>query len=178
MSDTVVFDWTAVKVTKVSSDDLVELIREMFEGNSGFLYNLSVIFDCFAGGRMYGLQLPETSEMFEYDGPDEPLFIQDTYTIPAFCCLDSDSSVEILWVNPRARRMGFASAFLRQLNIKTAKEVTFDSQEFWRTHPTVTCSRVLPPEDDRECKHGCFLPQCQNRCFLCAYGKKISAPAS
>jgi len=59
--DTSVFAWSTAKVVRVSSD--------------GFLHNLSVIFDCFVGGRMYGLQLPETQEMFEYDGPDEQLFI-------------------------------------------------------------------------------------------------------
>jgi len=182
MSDTVVFDWTGVKVVKVTSNNLVELIREMFEENCGFLHNLSVIFDCFAAGRVYGLQLPETYEMFEYDGPDEEIFMEYTYNIPAFCCLDSDSSVEILWVHPRARRMGFGSAFVQQLNIKTAKMVMFDSQEFWRAHPTVTCSSVLPPQTYHECNHGDFLPQHQDKCFLCAHRlrKKIkkTRPAS
>jgi GNAT superfamily N-acetyltransferase len=171
-----------VKVVRVSSETLVELIREMFEANSGFLHNLNVIFDCFAAGRMYGLELPQTYEMFEYDGPDEPIFIQDTYNIPAFCCLDSNSSVEILWVHPRARRFGFGSAFLKQLNIKSANSVLFDSQEFWNRHPTVTCSNVLPAQTYHECNHGDFLPQHQDKCFLCAHRlrkkRKKTRPAS
>jgi hypothetical protein len=94
------------------------LIREMYASNSGFLHNLCFILECFAAGRLYGIRLEETEAMFQYKGC-EPIFMQmrSPWTLPAFCCIDRDAGVEILWVHPRARHHGFAGIFTAQLGL-------------------------------------------------------------
>ena len=100
------------------SETLKCLIREMYDANSGFLHNLCFIFECFAAGRLYGIRLEETEAMCQYKGC-EPIFMQihSPWTLPAFCCIDKDAGVEILWVHPRARHHGFAGIFTAQLGL-------------------------------------------------------------
>jgi hypothetical protein len=95
------------------------LIREMYDANSGFLHNLCFIFECFAAGRLYGIRLEETEAMFQYKGC-EPIFMQlrSPWTLPAFCCLDKDGGIEILWVHPRARHNGLTGIFSAQLGLE------------------------------------------------------------
>ena len=107
---------TATEVN--AAETLKCLIREMYDANSGFLHNLCFIFECFAAGRLYGIRLEETEAMFQYKGC-EPIFMQprSPWTLPAFCCIDRDAGVEILWVHPRARHHGFAGIFTAQLGL-------------------------------------------------------------
>lgn len=102
------------------SETLKCLIREMYDANSGFLHNLCFIFECFAAGRLYGIRLEETEAMCQYKGC-EPIFMQihSPWTLPAFCCLNKDGDVEILWVHPRSRHKGFARIFAVQLGFTT-----------------------------------------------------------
>ena len=106
--------------TEVNAAETLQcLIREMYDANSGFLHNLCFIFECFAVGRLYGIRLEETNAMFQYKGC-EPIFMQWRYpwTLPAFCCLNKDGGIEILWVHPRARHNGFTSIFAAQLGLE------------------------------------------------------------
>lgn len=100
-------------------ETLTCLIREMYAANCAFLHNLSLIFECFAAGRLYGLRLEETQAMWEHQGC-EPIFMQmrSPWTLPAFCCVDKDGCVELLWVHPRARHNGFVGIFARQLGLE------------------------------------------------------------
>ena len=106
--------------TEVNAAETLQcLIREMYDANSGFLHNLCFIFECFAAGRLHGIRLEETEAMSQYKGC-EPIFmqLQHPWTLPAFCCLNKDGDVEILWVHPRARHHGFAGIFAAQLGLE------------------------------------------------------------
>jgi hypothetical protein len=151
-AETRVFDLDRVRVFAISpysdivhgGETLRHVLRELYDANSGFLHNVAQVFDCFGTGRLYGLLLPETEAMFMHQGHD-PLFMQSRapWTLPAFCCLSPSGAVEMLWVHPRARHRGLASAFLRQLNVSQASAVLHDSIGFWNRHPQVAFPGVL-----------------------------------
>jgi GNAT superfamily N-acetyltransferase len=148
MSQIEVFKWEQVNVFKISPDHfggetLSHMLRELYDANSGFLHNASVLFECFATGRLYGLLLEETEDMFRYEG-HHPMFMQSRppWTLPAFCCLSETGAVEMIWVHPRARRRGFASAFVHQLDVTQATVILPESKGFWDKHPQVQYSRI------------------------------------
>jgi hypothetical protein len=150
-----VFDLAQVRVFAISphsdmvhgAETLRHVLRELFEANSEFLHNVTQLLDCFGTGRLYGLLLPESEAMFMHPGHD-PLFMQSRapWTLPAFCCLGQNGDVDMLWVHPRARLRGLASAFLRQLNVRHASGVLRESLGFWERHPQVAypCVRDAP----------------------------------
>ena len=165
MSQVEVFDLQQVEVFSISSNsDIVDgaktlqhVIRELYHDNSGFLHNMSVLFDGFATGRLYGLRLEETDDMFKHNG-HHPMFMQSRFpwTLPAFCCLDETGAVDIIWVHPRVRHKGLASAFLRQLDVTRATVIVPESKGFWDKHPQVQYSRVCDfflRNTDPTCNH-------------------------
>ena len=163
MSQVVVFDLQQVEVFAISSNSdcgattLEHVIRELYHANSGFLHNMSVLFTSSAAGRLYGLQLEETEDMFRHNG-HHPMFMQSRppWTLPAFCCLDESGAVDLLWVHPRVRRRGLASAFLHQLDVTQATVILPESKGFWDKHPQVQYSRIcdLPQRNmDPTCNH-------------------------
>ena len=165
MSQVEVFDLQQVEVFSISSNsDIVDgaktlqhVIRELYHDNSGFLHNMSVLFDGFATGRLYGLRLEETDDMFRHKG-HHPMFMESRYpwTLPAFCCLSETGAVDLLWVHPRARKRGFASAFLHQLDVTQATVILPESEGFWDKHPQVQYSRICDDKyrnTDNPCNH-------------------------
>lgn len=146
-----VFDMQQVRVFAISphsdivhgAEALRHVLRELYEANSPFLHNVTQLLDCFGTGRLFGLLLPETEAMFMHQGHDA-LFMQSRapWTLPAFCCLDASGAVDMLWVHPRARHRGLASAFLRQLNVRQASRVLRESVGFWDRHPEVAIPGV------------------------------------
>ena len=165
MSQVEVFDLQQVEVFSISSNSdivggaktLQHVIRELYHDNSGFLHNMSVLFDGFATGRLYGLRLEETDAMFRYKG-HHPMFMESRYpwTLPAFCCLSETGAVDLLWVHPRARKRGFASAFLHQLDVTQATVILPESEGFWDKHPQVQYSRICDDKyrnTDNPCNH-------------------------
>jgi len=128
------------------------LIREMYDANSGFLHNLCFILECFAAGRLYGIRLEETEAMFQYKGC-EPIFMQmrSPWTLPAFCCIDRDAGVEILWVHPRARHHGFAGIFTAQLGLDAESL----RKNFALCNKNGKCNSkgYLDPFNERVCNH-------------------------
>jgi len=157
MSQVVVFDWSTTLVIPASSDDLAGFIRELYDANSGFLHNISVLYDGFAAGRLFGLRLEETEDMLRYKG-HHAMFMQlrPLWTLPAFCCLDESGAVDLLWVHPRVRRRGLASAFLHQLDVTQATVILPESKGFWDKHPQVQYLRIcdLPERNaDPTCNH-------------------------
>ena len=160
-----VFDLQQVEVFSISSNsDIVDgaktlqhVIRELYHDNSGFLHNMSVLFDGFAMGRLYGLRLEETDDMYKHIG-HHPMFMQSRFpwTLPAFCCLDETGAVDIIWVHPRVRHKGLASAFLHQLDVTRATVIVPESKGFWDKHPQVQYSRVCDfflRNTDPTCNH-------------------------
>lgn len=141
-----VFDLDQIQVFAISphssivhgAETLRHVLRELHEANSGFLHNVTQLFDCFGTGRLFGLLLPETEAMFNQPGHDA-MFMESRapWTLPAFCCLDASGAVDMLWVHPRARRLGLGSAFLRQLNVSRAGAVLRESLGFWDRHAQV-----------------------------------------
>ena len=165
MSQVEVFDLQQVEVFSISSNsDIVDgaetlqhVIRELYHDNSGLLHNMSVLFDGFATGRLYGLRLEETDDMFKHNG-HHPMFMQSRppWTLPAFCCLSETGAVDLLWVHPRVRRRGLASAFLHQLDVTQATVILPESKGLWDKHPQVQYSRIcdLPQRNtDPTCNH-------------------------
>jgi hypothetical protein len=157
MSHVEPFDWSTVEVIAASSHHLEGFIREMYDANSGFLHNMSVLYDGFAAGRLFGLRLAENEVTFRYKGC-HPIFMQSRppWTLPAFCCLSETGAVDLLWVHPRARRRGFASAFLHQLDVTQAGVILPESKGFWDKHPQVKYSCVcdlLERNTEPTCNH-------------------------
>jgi len=157
MSQVEVFDWSTVEVITASSHHLEGFIRELYDANSGFLHNISVLYDGFAAGRLYGLRLEENEVTFRYKGC-HPIFMQSRplWTLPAFCCLSESGAVDLIWVHPRARKRGFASAFLHELDITEANVIVPESKGFWDKHPQVRYLRICDSDRrnaDPTCNH-------------------------
>jgi len=134
------------------SETLKCLIREMYDANSGFLHNLCFIFECFAAGRLYGIRLEETEAMSEYKGCESIFMqVQHPWTLPAFCCLNKDGGVEILWVHPRARHNGFARIFAAELGFTTESMM----KNFVVCNKNGKCNPkgYLDPSNRRVCNH-------------------------
>ena len=78
------------------------------------------------------------------------------WTLPAFCCLGESGAVDLIWVHPRARKRGFASAFLRELDVKEATVIVPESKGFWDKHPQVRYLRICDSDRrnaDPTCNH-------------------------
>jgi hypothetical protein len=139
--------------TEVNGAETLQcLIREMYNANSGFLHNLCFIFECFAAGRLHGIRLEETEAMFQYKGC-EPIFMQFhcPWTLPAFCCLNKDGGIEILWVHPRARHHGFAGMFTAQLGLDA--ELVRKNFALCNKNGKCNSKGYLNPSTDRVCNH-------------------------
>ena len=50
------------------------ILEELTDDKSGFLYNMSVIFEAFKKERLYGITITETDQMYEYRAEFMPMF--------------------------------------------------------------------------------------------------------
>jgi GNAT superfamily N-acetyltransferase len=181
------FDWGTARVFLIEDGRTMHgLLKELFSDNSSFQHNTGSLLNAFAKGKMYGLHMTETLEMFKYTGPKRQIFVRELFfVLPALCVCDDSNvgMVEILWVHSRARGNGFGSAFLQQLNITSVRTILHEAQGFWAKHPKIAIGFVSKPDHaaaDR-CHHeGTTGVALQTRCPYCHPSRKrrpSTAPA-
>lgn len=82
-------------------------------GGGGFFHNRETLLEAFQSNRFFVLDVLESDDVFEQRDLVDPHVLPETmYTLRSFCVLDSKRRIEIIWTDPRYRRMGFATAFV------------------------------------------------------------------
>lgn len=134
-------------------DTFFELMLEIADDSDechGFWCNRGFLADAFRENRMYSLCVEETDELYHSDrlSSENKIFVRPSppWQLPCVCVIASDNpnAVEIIWVHPRARRLGLATELVRRLGIRTARQILPDSAPFWRA--------IQIPEEQREVK--------------------------
>lgn len=91
------------------------LVKELVAngGERGFYHNREILLEAFKSNRLFVLDVLESDDVFQQRGLVRLHVIPQTmYTLNSFCVLDDERRIEIIWTDPRYRRMGFAAAFV------------------------------------------------------------------
>lgn len=132
--DNIMQDWGDMKLIRISSSsDFWNLIDELTDDESEFLYNRNDILDSYSSGNLYGLEVEETDEMYKRGAMKDKLFCKNScYLLPCFCIKNNDTAV-IIWTHSRARRNGLARRLIELLGIKKAYKPLAQSKPFWKS---------------------------------------------
>lgn len=121
---------TPIQITKGA--DFWALLQDMGEQDDPYLFNCNLLVEAYRDGNMYGLTFVE-----EVDGPFEPIINTDcfctssTYLLSALCIKENNVAIA-LWIHPKIRRLGIATAFIELLNITGAHKPLRETEPFWR----------------------------------------------
>ncbi len=125
-------DFEELRLEKINSEeDFWCLFDELIDDKSNFVYNRCTILKAYKEGKMYGLTVDETEEMYQNQYFKNHIFTVKYYLLPCFCIIE-DEKVVIIWTHTRARKKGFASKLLQLLNIKYVYNPLPESLEFWK----------------------------------------------
>ena len=125
-----------------SSTDFWSIMDELYievcnSDGIGFWNNRGTILDAYSKGKLYGLRVDETDEMFKRGVMGDPVFCRQLngevswYLLPCFCVKEGDEAI-LLWTHTRARRRGFAKKLVELLEIKSADWPLPESLGFWQ----------------------------------------------
>jgi hypothetical protein len=129
--------WGRIKVKPFETgDEYWSLIEELRESGSGFFHNRAALLDAMLEGQLYGLEVEESLAMFKCKQRD-PVFMNNPrfptfWMLPCFCVKVRDTA-QLVWVHPRARRLGFGTRLVCQLGVEYAWDIMDGSQEFWKS---------------------------------------------
>ena len=125
-------DYGELQLDQINSEDFWCLFDELCNDNSEFLNNRSTMVEAYKNGRLYGLRVNETEQMYKRGAIMDILFCDNTfYLLPCFCIKENNTAV-IIWTHTRARHMGFAKKLVELLQIEYAYNPLPDSIEFWK----------------------------------------------
>ena len=127
-------DWGQIYIKKeLDSEDFWCLMDELYDDESGFVYNRRIILDAYKNGNLHVLRVNETKEMYKRCARDDSLFCKNSfYLLPCFCVTNEDKTEAIIiWTHTRARRKGFARKLVELLKIEYAVYPLPGSLEFW-----------------------------------------------
>lgn len=125
-------DWGEISLLKIDSNDFWCLIDELYDDNSGFRHNKSVILEAYKNGNLYGLTVKDTDSMYNRHAELYTVFCENSlYLLPCFCVKENNKAI-IIWTHTRARRNGFARKLINLLNIEYAWNPLPDSIAFWK----------------------------------------------
>jgi ribosomal protein S18 acetylase RimI-like enzyme len=121
-------------------------MRELHQlGYETFWENRCAIVEAFARGKLYKVEIIETTELRENTAFREgmmngmiPSWHPQWYVdIPAFITLDFYGSIELLWVHPSIRRMRFGTKLIRGVphNRRIGTATLDGSEAFWGRFP-------------------------------------------
>lgn len=143
-------------------DELIDDWGKNGSGNTGFIWNESIILDAFVKGNLYGLCMPETQSMFDNVTPKDPHFMTNKFTgitdyrFPIFCALHNNR-ITILWVAERMRRKGLGTllvSLLKQRGVSGADNIVPGALRFWESVSTVVT--LKPKRGDSRCVQANF----------------------
>lgn len=127
-------DYGEIELVQIQNgDDFWALFEELVDDKSGFLGNKTYILEAYRTGNLFGLQICETSAMYERGALKDPIFCKSNntfYLLPCFCIM-REKTVEIIWTHSRARRMGFAKKLVELLHVEYAWNPLSESLGFW-----------------------------------------------
>jgi hypothetical protein len=125
-------EWGEIKLTQIDSDDFWYLFYELCDDKSGFLDNKKTILEAYKDGKLYGLRVNETNQMYKRGVRRDTIFCENSwYLLPCFCVKEDNKAI-IIWTHSRARKMGFAKKLVKLLNIEFAVNPLPESIEFWK----------------------------------------------
>lgn len=82
----------------------------------GLKHSRNILLEAFKDGNLWGLRIAETDGMFARGAHTDPVFCKTSkgaqmYLLPCLICdrnTKTYTKIDIIWVHPRARRMGYA----------------------------------------------------------------------
>lgn len=130
-----------------------ELMENINKGSiKGFYCNRGWIIDAYKRDCLFGLQIPETTEMYDRSSESrfDPIFMKGrlwpfdaglkhccvSYSLPCFAIVDGgpgNKECSFLWVAERARSYGFGSMLVTECKVTTALVVVPESTGFWES---------------------------------------------
>lgn len=139
-------DYGDIILTKIENgNDLFALIEDDTTARGDPFDSRRVIANAFRDGDLYGLEVEETASMYNRSAWNDQIFIRNSlYRLPCFCIVDETEGV-LLWVHPRARRLGLGSLLVEKLGITHVRQMLPGSEVFWGT-----CGVVLTENTQAE----------------------------
>lgn len=133
---------TPIKIT--AGTDFWSILQEMGEQEDPYLFNCNLLVEAYRDGNMYGLTFSSSTLEDDDDGaPSSPLSEEQalldkdpfctnsTYLLSAFCIKEENIAIA-LWIHPKIRRLGIATAFIELLQISGAHKPLRHTEAFWR----------------------------------------------
>ena len=117
------------------------------QNNVGLYKNRTWILQTFIEKRLYVLKMRENDSMFTHSAQRDPLFVANTfYVLPCLCIVAKErkDTVEMIWTAKRARRQGFVTALLEELEIQYAVGIVPGSEAFWQDRDIKVVCAVKP----------------------------------
>ena len=124
---------TPIQITK--GTDFWAILQDMGEQDDPYLFNCNLLVEAYRDGNMYGLTF--NADDYEHSLQEQPLTDKDcfctnsTYLFSAMC-IKEDNIAIALWIHPKIRRLGIATAFIELLHITGAHKPLRNTETFWR----------------------------------------------
>lgn len=122
-----------IKLVQIEEgNEFWNLIDELIDDESGFMFNRNILVEAYKNGNLFGLRVNETESMYKRGARSDDIFCKDSYyLLPCFCIKEGDKAI-ILWVHTKARLNGFAKLLIRLLDIKRTSYQLPESVGFWK----------------------------------------------
>lgn len=118
-------------------DNLYQDEEKHLPDGVGFRCNRSLIANAFKEGRLYGLTVEETDEMYKRKVMEDEVFrlnkCNPRYLLPCFCIM-CDDCCEMMWVRSDIRNQGLGKKFVELINIKRVYKPLPRAVNFWKKH--------------------------------------------
>jgi hypothetical protein len=112
-------DWGEIKAIQiVDGSDFWCLLDELFGDKTGFVYSRIKLVEAYKNGKLYGLKVCETDEMYARGAMMDKIFCNCMYLLPCLCIKEGNEAT-LLWIHTRARHMGLLEKLLELLRIDT-----------------------------------------------------------
>lgn len=123
------------------------LIYELFDADSGFRHNASMLIDAYKKNMLFGVSLRQTDDLLDKDVNNDVFMPIDIgiWQLPAFCIMGEarvgigyEPTIEIIWVHPRIQRHGVGTAMVNAMSVTHVFNTLPDSHQFWDSMVDIT----------------------------------------
>jgi hypothetical protein len=92
-------DWGEIILECIDTDDFWHLFDELVNDNSIFLNNRTKLLEAFKNGKLYGLRVNESDQMYERGAIIVYIFCKNSwYLLHCLCVKESNKSI-IIWTH-------------------------------------------------------------------------------
>jgi hypothetical protein len=124
---------------------LIDLLRKEIDEQealgvkepTGLWFNRGIMIDAYKEGNLYVQKFKETDinwckSKFWTKLHDSCMVIKySRSTLPAFCVIDEDDHIDLIWTEKSVRNLGIAKSFVDHFDVKEVSMVIRESEGFW-----------------------------------------------